>query len=52
MSKLFTLQVKGIPVTIVKNNYISLTDIAKYKSDKSDQIIQNRMRNRNTIEFL
>ncbi len=34
------------------DDYISLTDIAKAKWDKSDQIIQNWMRNRNTLEFL
>ena len=33
--------------------YISLTDIAKHKEpDRSDHVIQNWMRNRNTIEFL
>jgi hypothetical protein len=37
---------------IKEDDYISLTDIAKYKWDKSDLIIQNWMRNRNTIEFL
>lgn len=35
-----------------QDDFISLTDIAKYKSDKPDQLIQNRMRNRNTVEFL
>jgi hypothetical protein len=34
------------------NDFISLTDIAKYKSNKPEQVIQNWMRNRNTIEFL
>lgn len=34
-------------------DYISLTDIAKYKDiEKADHIIQNWIRNRNTIEFL
>jgi len=34
-------------------DYISLTDIGKYKDrQRSDQIIQNWLRNRNTIEFL
>ncbi len=34
------------------DDFISLTDIAKHKWNKSEQIIQNWMRNRNTIEFL
>jgi hypothetical protein len=34
-------------------DYISLTDIARYKEpDRTDHIIQNWLRNRNTIEFL
>ena len=36
-----------------KEDFISLTDIARYKdSDRSDYILQNWMRNRETIEFL
>ncbi len=35
------------------NDYISLTDIARYKDrERSDYVIQNWMRNYNTIEFL
>jgi KilA-N domain len=35
------------------NDYISLTDMAKYKdSERTDYIIQNWMRNHSTIEFL
>lgn len=33
-------------------DYISLTDIAKYKSDGPTLVIGNWMRNRNTIEYL
>lgn len=33
-------------------DYISLTDIAKYKTDDASAVIANWMRNRNTIEFL
>jgi hypothetical protein len=33
-------------------DYISLTDIAKYKTEDSSAVIGNWMRNRNTIEFL
>ncbi|MBQ7461757.1 MAG: KilA-N domain-containing protein [Bacteroidaceae bacterium] len=52
-----TLHVKGIDVGIYtedyRNEYISLTDIARYRnSDDPRFAIQNWMRNRNTIEFL
>ena len=47
---------KGINITVVSQNeedYICLTDIAKYKNeDRSDDLIRNWIRNRNTIEFL
>ncbi len=33
-------------------DYICITDIAKYKDARSDDIIKNWLRNRNTIEFL
>ena len=47
--------VKDTNVTVLKINeedYISLTDIAKYKSDDPNAVIANWIRNRNTIEFL
>jgi len=51
-----TIAVKGNPVTVISQNeadYISLTDIARYRdAERTDYIIQNWMRNRNTIEFL
>ena len=34
------------------NDYISLTDIARYKSDEPPAVIANWMRNKDTIEFL
>lgn len=51
------LIVKGIEVNVRwdlnRNDFISLTDIAKIKdSDNPRFIIQNWMRNRNTVEFL
>lgn len=49
------INVKQTDVTILKINeddYISLTDIAKFKSDDPTAIIANWMRNRNTIEYL
>lgn len=55
MAKKQTLNVKGSDITLVQINqqdYISLTDIAKHKSDDSSAVIGNWMRNRNTIEFL
>ena len=39
-------------VSIKDSDYISLTDIAKYKTDDTSAVIANWMRNRNTIEFL
>mgnify|MGYP000099665294 CR=1 FL=1 len=50
------IEVKGTSVTVLAgavDDYISLTDIARYKdSERTDYIIQNWLRNRNTIEFL
>ncbi len=38
---------------IRKEDYISITDIARYQEpERTDHVIQNWMRNRNTIEFL
>ncbi len=40
-------------ISIRDDDYISLTDIARYKdAERTDYIIQNWFRNRNTIEFL
>ena len=52
-----TLHVKGVDVGIYtedyRNEYISLTDIARYRNNDDPRFaIQNWMRNRNTIEFL
>ncbi|HNV80680.1 MAG TPA: KilA-N domain-containing protein [Tenuifilaceae bacterium] len=56
MAKNTKIEVKGTEIAILKNNtddYISLTDIARYKDpEHTDTIIQNWMRNRNTIELL
>ena len=49
------IKVRQTDVTILKINeddYISLTDIAKFKSDDPTAVIANWMRNRNTIEYL
>ena len=42
----------GIYTTDFENEFISLTDIAKYKSDDPTAVIQNWMRGRDVIEFL
>ena len=42
----------GIYTKDFKNEYISLTDIAKYKSDAPTAVIQNWLRSRDVIEFL
>src|SRR3972149_3950463 len=47
LSKEITIQTRDA------EDYISLTDIARYKdAERTDYIIQNWLRNRNTIEFL
>ena len=51
-----TIDVQGTAVTVLSqanDDYISLTDIAKHKEPgRSDHVIQNWIRNRNSIEFL
>ena len=49
-AKVFAIQ---IYTEDFKNDYISLTDIAKYKNNDDPRfVIQNWMRNRNTLEFI
>lgn len=51
-----TIHANGIDIGIYtqdfENEFISLTDIARYKSDDPAAVIQNWMRNRDVIEFL
>lgn len=51
-----TIHAKGFDIRIYtadfKNEYISLTDIAKYKSDEPTSVVQNWMRLKDTVEFL
>lgn len=52
-----TIQAQGFSIQVYtedfKNDFISLTDIAKYKNvDDPRFVIQNWMRNRNTLEYL
>jgi phage regulator Rha-like protein len=56
MAKKETVNVQGTEVAVMshrQDDYISLTDIAKYKDAENPRFItQNWMRNRNTFEFL
>ncbi len=51
-----TIEVRGTAITVISqrdDDYICITDIAKHKEpDRADHVIQNWMRNRNTVEFL
>jgi hypothetical protein len=51
-----TIEVQGVTITVVNRNnhdYISLTDIARYRNSQEPfAIINNWMRSRSTIEFL
>lgn len=49
------VNVKDTEISVIKfdeADYISLTDIAKFKSDDPAAVIANWLRNRNTIEYL
>ena len=56
MAKNKTMSVQGFDIVWYEtnyNDYISLTDIARYKdAEHTDDIIKNWLRNRNTIELL
>lgn len=56
MPKNKTLLVKGTEITISsrgENDYISLTDIARYRdAERSDYILKSWLRNRSMIEFI
>ena len=51
-----SLSAKGVSIQVYTedfmNDYISLTDIARYKSDEPSDVIKNWMRRKDTIEFL
>lgn len=51
-----TLDVQGTAITVLtqmEDDYLSLTDIARHKDPvRTDYLISNWLRNRNTIEFL
>jgi hypothetical protein len=50
------IKVKGTEITLYtqkEEDYICITDIARYKNpERTDDLIRNWLRNRNTIEFL
>lgn len=56
MKKNNKIKVKETSITVLfidGNDFISLTDVAKYRSgSETDDVIKNWMRNRSTIEFL
>ena len=53
---LATINAQGIEVTFYKGDayadYVSLTDIARYKSPKPKDVIKNWMRTHDVIEYL
>lgn len=55
-AKRTSLAVKGSSVAVISENrqdFISLTDIARFKNpERSDDLVRNWLRNRNTVEFL
>lgn len=52
MAKIIVQDTSVSIISSKEKDYISLTDIAKYKSDEPNTVIGNWMRNRNTIEYL
>lgn len=55
MSPMAKITVQNTNITIMNmdgEDYVSLTDLARHKSDDPTAVIGNWMRNRNTIEFL
>ncbi len=53
MSKIQVLSRDVTVVSVRDEDYICLTDIARYKSHEgTDDLIRNWLRNRNTVEFL
>ena len=52
MAKITVQNTNVTVISVNEDDYISLTDIAKYKSDEPTAVIGNWMRNRNTIEYL
>jgi len=55
-TKSATIEVQGAAITILRQkeqDFICLTDIARFKNpERSDDLVRNWLRNRNTVEFL
>ena len=55
-SRKTTIEVRGSAITVLsqkEKDFICLTDIARVKNaDRSDDLVRNWLRNRNTLEFL
>jgi len=51
-----TINANGTEITVLStgnnDDYLSITDIAKFKSDEPNDVIRNWMRSKDTIEFL
>jgi len=51
-----TIEVQGTAIAILSRNeddYICLTDIARHRNaERTDDLVRNWLRNRNTVEFL
>jgi len=53
MAKISVLKKEITVLSRNEEDYICITDIARYKdAERTDYLIQNWLRNRNTIEFL
>jgi hypothetical protein len=53
MAKIKVLNQDVTLYAVREEDYISLTDIARYKNaERTDDLIRNWLRNRNTLEFL
>ena len=53
MAKINVKDREIVVITIAENDFVSITDIAKYKNaSNADDVVKNWMRNRNTIELL
>jgi len=52
MAKIIVDKTEISVITVGTEDYLSLTDMAKFKSDDPAAVIGNWIRNRNTIEYL
>ena len=52
MAKITVQNINNVIISVNGDDYISLTDLVRHKSDEPNAVIPNWMRNRNTIEYL